>query len=65
MVNKIVLAILIIGGINWGLIGLVNFDLVAFLFGSAQSLLSRAVYIIVGIAAVVSIPMLVMPTDTQ
>ena len=58
MLNKIALALLIIGGINWGLVGLLQFDLVAFLFGSAASLLSRAVYTLVGISALVAIPML-------
>lgn len=42
------LIIVIIGAINWGLIGFLGFDLVAFLFGS-MSLLSRIVYGIVGI----------------
>ena len=54
---KTCLALIIVGGINWGLIGLLNFDLVAFIFGEG-SLLSRAVYTIVGIAAVCSIPAL-------
>lgn len=42
------LTISIIGAVNWGLIGLFGFDLVAFIFGD-MSWLSRAVYIIVGI----------------
>ena len=54
---KVSLALLIVGGINWGLIGLLNFDLVAFIFGGG-SLLSRIVYTIVGIAAVCAIPAL-------
>ena len=57
MLNKIALALLIIGGLNWGLVGIFNFDLVAFIFG-AGSLLSRAVYVLVAIGAVVAIPML-------
>lgn len=43
--------IVIIGGINWGLVGLFELDLVALIFGSIP-LIQRAVYIIVGIAAV-------------
>lgn len=43
--------LLIVGGINWGLVGLMNFDLVATLFGNA-SLVARLVYALVGIAAV-------------
>lgn len=42
------LTIAIIGAINWGLIGLFNFNLVSFLFGD-MSLLSRIVYILVGL----------------
>ena len=57
MLNKIALALLIIGGLNWGLVGIFNFDLVAFIFG-AGSLLARAVYVLVAIGAVVAIPML-------
>ena len=42
--------LLVIGGLNWGLVGLMNFDLVASLFGNA-SLVARLVYALVGIAA--------------
>ena len=48
MLNCIALTIAIIGAINWGLIGLFRFDLVAFLFGD-MSWLSRIVYTLVGI----------------
>jgi len=47
----IALVLTIIGGINWGLVGAFDFDLVARLFGE-MSTLSRIVYILVGIAAV-------------
>ncbi|MBR3646720.1 MAG: DUF378 domain-containing protein [Lachnospiraceae bacterium] len=43
------LTLTIIGAINWGLVGLLNFDLVAFLFGN-MSLLSRAVYTLVALS---------------
>ena len=48
------LIIVIIGAINWGLIGFLGFDLVAFLFGS-MSLFSRIVYGIVGICGLPSV----------
>lgn len=48
--NLITLVLLIVGGLNWGLVGLFNFDLVAALFG-AGSLLARIVYILVGVSA--------------
>ena len=44
--------LVIIGALNWGLIGLFGFDLVAFLFGGQMSLVSRIVYTLVGIAGV-------------
>lgn len=48
-VNYVVLAIAIIGAVNWGLIGIFEFNLVSFLFGQ-MSWLSRIVYILVGIS---------------
>ena len=56
--DKIALILAIIGGLNWGSIGLFRFDLVAFLFGGSDSLISRIVYILVGVAAVwcISLP---------
>ena len=48
----IVLLLAIIGGINWGLIGIFQFDLVAWLFGGQGAVLSRIIYTLVGIAAV-------------
>jgi hypothetical protein len=58
MCDKIALILLIIGGINWGLIGIFGFDLVAWSFGGSATLLSRAVYIIVAISAVWCISLL-------
>lgn len=46
----IALLLLVIGGLNWGLVGLLDFDLVAALFGD-MSLLSRIVYALVGASA--------------
>lgn len=43
--------LLVIGGLNWGLVGLLNVDLVAAIFGAASSI-SRIVYILVGVSAV-------------
>jgi uncharacterized membrane protein YuzA (DUF378 family) len=42
--------LLVVGGLNWGLVGVANFDLVAALFG-AGSILAKAVYTLVGLAA--------------
>jgi uncharacterized membrane protein YuzA (DUF378 family) len=50
-INLVTLLLVIVGGLNWGLVGLFDFDLVAALFG-AGSLLARIVYVLVGISAV-------------
>ncbi len=49
--NILTLILVIVGGLNWGLVGLANFDLVATLFG-AGSLLARLVYVVVGLSAI-------------
>jgi uncharacterized membrane protein YuzA (DUF378 family) len=48
--NLVTLILVIVGGVNWGLVGLFQFDLVATIFG-AGSLLARVVYILVGVSA--------------
>jgi hypothetical protein len=50
VLNTITLLLVIVGGINWGLVGLFGFDLVAAIFGQ-MSALSRIVYTLVGISA--------------
>ena len=57
ILQKICLVITIIGAINWGLIGLLDFNLVSFLFGD-MSMLSRIVYSLVGIAGLINIGLL-------
>jgi uncharacterized membrane protein YuzA (DUF378 family) len=47
----VALILIIVGGLNWGLVGLFNFDLVAAIFGM-MSTLSRIVYILVGLSAI-------------
>ena len=56
--QKICLVFTIIGAIVWGLIGIFDFNLVAFIFGDA-TILSRIVYTIVGIASVINIGLLI------
>ena len=51
LVHKLALALLIVGGINWGLVGIFQFDLVAWLFGGVDSVVSRIVYTLVGLSA--------------
>ncbi len=50
-IDKLALILLIIGGLNWGLVGIFSFDLVAWLFGGQGAVLSRIVYIIVALSA--------------
>lgn len=56
-VQKILLVITIIGAINWGLIGIMDFNLVAFIFGES-TFLSKLIYILVGISGLVNIGIL-------
>lgn len=58
MLDRIALILVIIGALNWGSIGLFQFDLVAWLFGSASALLSRIIYTLVGVAGLWSISLL-------
>lgn len=58
MLDNIALVLAIIGGLNWGSIGLFQFDVVAWLFGGSDSLLSRIVYVVVAIAAIWCISLL-------
>ncbi len=52
----IALVLVIVGGLNWGLVGLLNFDLVATLFGSILGgIIARIIYILVGLAAAYTI----------
>lgn len=56
--DTIALILSIIGSLNWGLIGIFQFDLVAWLFGSQGALLSRIVYGIIGLAGLWCISLL-------
>ena len=58
IMDKIALSLLIIGGLNWGSVGLFRFDLVAFIFGGSGSMLSRVIYTLVGLSAVWCISLL-------
>ena len=63
MWDKLALILLIIGGINWGLVGIFRFDPVAWLFGGSDAILSRAIYIIVAISAIWCITLLFRSDD--
>ena len=61
--NKLALIISIIGCLNWGLVGLFNFDLVAFISGGPGSILARIIYILVAVAGIWCISMLFNGND--
>ncbi len=65
--NKISLTLIIIGAINWLLVGLFKFDLVGFLFGGTDSILSRIIFTVVGLAGLWAISILfqkIVPADS-
>ena len=51
IIKLIALILVVVGGLNWGLVGLFDFDLVATIFGD-MSMISRIVYILVGLSAI-------------
>lgn len=53
--QKIALVIIIIGALNWLLIGVFDFNLVSFIFDNMSTVISRIIYIIVGLAGIVGI----------
>ncbi len=57
--QAIALTLTIIGAINWGLIGLFDFNVVALIFGGIDSLFTKIIYIIVGICGIINIKLLI------
>ena len=58
IIDRIAQIFAIIGGLNWGLVGLFRFDFVAFLFGGQTATVSRVIYTLVGLAAIWCISLL-------
>lgn len=56
--DRIALILVIIGGINWGSIGLFQFDLVSWIFGGQDALMSRIIYTLVALSALWCISLL-------
>ena len=63
MLDKISLVLLIIGGINWGSIGIFGFDIVGWIFGGQGAIVSRIIFTIVGLAALWCLSLLFRPSD--
>ena len=63
IMDRIALVLAIIGGINWGSVGLFRFDIVAWLCGGPAAVFSRVIYTLVGLAALWCISLLFRPRE--
>lgn len=63
IIDRIALILAIIGGINWGAIGIFSFDIVAWIFGGQDAIISRIIYTLVCISAIWCISLLFRDTD--
>ena len=61
--QRTALALIIIGGINWGLVGFFEYDVIGAIFGGQGTAISRIIYGIVGIAALYSLTLLFKPSE--
>lgn len=63
--DTVSLILVIIGAINWGLVGLAKFDLVAWIFGGQTAVVSRIIYALVGLAGLWCITLLFRSSDEE
>jgi len=63
IMDRIALVLTIIGGINWGLVGIFKFDLVAYICGGQTASVSRVIYTLVGLSALWCISLLFRERD--
>lgn len=63
VIDRIALVLAIIGGLNWGSVGLFGFDIVAWLFGGQTAIVSRVVFVLVGLAALWCVSLLFRARD--
>ncbi len=63
IVKRVAYILMIIGAIVWGLIGLFNFNLVAFIFDNISEVISRIIYSLVGVAGIIGLIGLFLPDD--
>ncbi|WP_217589654.1 DUF378 domain-containing protein [Lentibacillus saliphilus] len=64
-IQRLALALVIIGAINWGLVGFFQFDLVAAIFGGEQTaVFARLIYALVGISGLVCLSLLFKPDES-
>ena len=65
IIDRIALILTIVGGINWGAIGIFQFDIVAWIFGGQDAILSRVIYTLVCIAAIWCISLLFRNSEAR
>lgn len=65
MFDKICLALSIIGCLNWGLVGIFSFDLVAWIFGGSSMIISRIIYTVIALAGIWCISLLFRDTSME
>ena len=58
IMDRIALFLLIIGGLNWGSVGLFQFDIVAWMFGGSDAIVSRIIYVVIALCALWCISLL-------
>ena len=62
MLDRICLILAVLGGLNWGSIGLFQFDIVSWMFGGQHAMVSRIIYTVIALASVWCISMLFRDT---
>ncbi len=65
MLDRLSLILTIVGALNWGSIGLFQFDLVAWIFGGQDALLSRIIYTVIALAGIWCISLLFRERDVE
>ena len=65
MIDRIALALTIIGALNWGSIGIFRFDVVAWIFGGQDAVISRVIYTVIALAGLWCISLLFRERDTE
>lgn len=65
ILQKIALALNIVGALNWGSVGLFQMDLVATLFNGSDSIIARVIYTIIAIAGIINIVLLLEPMNDR
>jgi len=65
MLDRLALILTIVGGLNWGSIGLFRFDLVAWIFGGQDALLSRIIYTVIALAGIWCISLLFRERESE